>query len=72
MHCAIAFSACYVLLIILLSISSAHALCLPQLCFLIFRLTLHHALQAGFTSLAHTDADVEHTIEAARETFAEI
>ena len=30
------------------------------------------ALQAGFTSLAHTDEDVEHTIKAAREVFAEI
>ncbi|CAL5224042.1 g6664 [Coccomyxa viridis] len=30
------------------------------------------AYEAGFTSLAHTDADVEHTIQAARETFAEI
>ena len=29
-------------------------------------------LQAGFTSLAHTDEDVEHTIQAAREVFAEL
>lgn len=29
-------------------------------------------VQAGFTSLAHTDADIEHTIQAARETLAEI
>ena len=41
-------------------------------CFATFWLTFQNALQAGFTSLAHTDADVEHTIQAARETFAEI
>ena len=29
-------------------------------------------LQAGFTSLAHTDGDIESTIQAAREVFAEI
>lgn len=29
-------------------------------------------VQAGFTSLAHTEEDVERTIQAARETFAEI
>jgi glutamate-1-semialdehyde aminotransferase len=29
-------------------------------------------LQAGFTSLAHTDEDIEATIQAAREVFAEI
>jgi glutamate-1-semialdehyde aminotransferase len=29
-------------------------------------------LQAGFTSLAHTDEDIKRTIEAAREVFAEI
>lgn len=28
--------------------------------------------QAGFTSLAHTEEDVERTIQAARETFADI
>lgn len=28
--------------------------------------------QAGFTSLAHTDEDIEATIQAAREVFAEI
>ena len=41
-------------------------------CSATFWLTFQSALQAGFTSLAHTDADVEHTIQAARETFAEI
>ena len=28
--------------------------------------------EAGFTSLAHTDADIEHTIAMAKEVFAEI
>ena len=28
--------------------------------------------EAGFTSLAHTDADIDHTIAMAKEVFAEI
>ena len=28
--------------------------------------------QAGFTSLAHTEEDIDRTIEAAKEVFAEI
>ena len=28
--------------------------------------------EAGFTSLAHTDADIERTIAMAKEVFAEI
>jgi glutamate-1-semialdehyde aminotransferase len=29
-------------------------------------------VQAGFTSLAHTEEDVDRTIEAAKEVFAEL
>ena len=46
------------------------------------RLQLHHKrcngnksmcfVQAGFTSLAHTDEDIEATIAAAQQVFAEI
>ena len=37
-----------------------------------FSICLKYAAQAGFTSLAHTDEDIEATIQAAREVLAKI